>query len=219
MFTISIGIRVVPLIAASLVLAACGSVPSSTAEPPEPTADLAAPTASVPSPAPSPGEPTYTVQAASVPAAQATEVAPTAEPIVAPTSASEATSVAPALVKLNLNTATGEEFLTIPNVGNRMVREFMEYRPYASIQQFRREIGKYVDQAQVAEYEKHVFVPVSPNTADAETLQQLPGVDPRIAEQLIVARPYASRAAFLQKLSEVLTADQLALAESYVGVE
>ena len=46
--------------------------------------------------------------------------------------------------KLNLNTATREQFLTIPGVGDRMVREFEEYRPYASIQQFRREIGKYV---------------------------------------------------------------------------
>src|SRR4030095_7563202 len=54
--------------------------------------------------------------------------------------------------KLNLNTASQADLLrTIPNFGNRMVHEFEEYRPYKSIFQFRKEIGKYVDQAQVAE--------------------------------------------------------------------
>jgi len=38
-----------------------------------------------------------------------------------------------AVAKLNLNRAPREQFQTIPNVGNRMVREFNEYRPYASI--------------------------------------------------------------------------------------
>ena len=53
--------------------------------------------------------------------------------------------------KLNLNTVTGDELLgTIPGFGNRMVREFQEYRPYISIQQFRQEIGKYVDAKEVA---------------------------------------------------------------------
>lgn len=37
-----------------------------------------------------------------------------------------------------------------------MVRKFEEYRPYVSIQQFRREIGKYVDEAMVAAYEQYV---------------------------------------------------------------
>ena len=55
--------------------------------------------------------------------------------------------------KLNINTASSADFLrAIPNLGNRMVHEFEEYRPYKSIQQFRREIGKYVDANQVAEY-------------------------------------------------------------------
>src|SRR4051794_18800874 len=35
--------------------------------------------------------------------------------------------------KFNLNTVTPEQILTIPNAGNRMVREFQEYRPYTSI--------------------------------------------------------------------------------------
>jgi DNA uptake protein ComE-like DNA-binding protein len=45
-------------------------------------------------------------------------------------------------VPINLNTATDEEILLIPNLGNRMLREFKEYRPYKAMDQFRREIGK-----------------------------------------------------------------------------
>jgi len=53
--------------------------------------------------------------------------------------------------RLNLNTASSDDFsAAIPNFSGRMLREFLEYRPYISIQQFRQEIGKYVDEAQVA---------------------------------------------------------------------
>lgn len=79
--------------------------------------------------------------------------------------------------KLNLNTVTSDELLaTIPGFGNRMVREFQEYRPYISIQQFRQEIGKYVDDAQITEYEKYVYVPIAVNDSDSATLQQIPGL-------------------------------------------
>jgi hypothetical protein len=37
-----------------------------------------------------------------------------------------------------------------------MAHEFEEYRPYSSIEQFRREIGKYVDEAEVARLEQYV---------------------------------------------------------------
>lgn len=59
---------------------------------------------------------------------------------------------------LDLNTATRPEMLLIPNLGNRMVREFEEYRPYTNIAQFRREIGKYVDQKEVARLEQYVTI-------------------------------------------------------------
>jgi hypothetical protein len=41
-------------------------------------------------------------------------------------------------------------------MGNRMAHEFEEYRPYKNIEQFRKEIGKYVDQAEVARFERYV---------------------------------------------------------------
>ena len=59
---------------------------------------------------------------------------------------------------INLNSASDQEILLIPGIGNRMLREFKEYRPYTSIEQFRREMGKYVDNAEVARLEKYVSI-------------------------------------------------------------
>ena len=57
---------------------------------------------------------------------------------------------------IDLNDATRDEILLIPGVGNRMAHEFEEYRPYADLEQFRREIGKYVDQEEVARLARYV---------------------------------------------------------------
>ena len=119
--------------------------------------------------------------------------------------------------RLNLNTVTGDELLaTIPGFGSRMVREFQEYRPYISIQQFRKEIGKYVDDAQVAEYEKYVYVPIAINDSDSASLQQIAGLDATEAETLIAGRPYASSDAFLTKLSGLVSATELETAKTYL---
>jgi DNA uptake protein ComE-like DNA-binding protein len=65
-------------------------------------------------------------------------------------------------VPLNLNTATDEEILAIPGIGKRMLHEFKEYRPYKSMEQFRREIGKYIDKdkrdAELARLERYVVI-------------------------------------------------------------
>ena len=44
-------------------------------------------------------------------------------------------------IHVNLNSATREELMLIPGVGNRMVREFFEYRPYKTRGQFRKVRG------------------------------------------------------------------------------
>ena len=120
--------------------------------------------------------------------------------------------------KLNLNTVTGDELLaTIPGFSNRMVREFQEYRPYISIQQFRREIGKYVGDAQVADYENYVYVPISINASDSETLQQIPGLDVSEAEAVMAGRSYATVDDFLATLSGFVSTDELEIARTYVG--
>ncbi len=59
-------------------------------------------------------------------------------------------------VPMNLNRASPEDFMTIPGMTRRMVREFEEYRPYDGMERFRREIGKYVDADEVARLESYL---------------------------------------------------------------
>lgn len=121
--------------------------------------------------------------------------------------------------KLNLNTATKEEFMTIPGVGERMAREFDEYRPYDSIQQFRREMAKYVDEATIDGYEDHVYVPIDFNNSDAETVAQILGLDLAGAEQLVAMRPFADRQAFISAVAEVADGVSSQFARLYLSEE
>lgn len=59
-------------------------------------------------------------------------------------------------VPVNLNSATEEEIRLIPGMTDKMVHEFEEYRPYADMAEFDREIGKYVDEAEVARLRGYV---------------------------------------------------------------
>lgn len=59
-------------------------------------------------------------------------------------------------VPVNLNTATEAELKLIPGMTEKMEHEFMEYRPYADMSVFDREIGKYVDEAEVARFRNYV---------------------------------------------------------------
>lgn len=62
-------------------------------------------------------------------------------------------------IPVNLNTATDEDILSIPGAGARMVREFKEYRPWKTQQQFEKEIGKYVGAKEVARLWRYVVIP------------------------------------------------------------
>ena len=59
-------------------------------------------------------------------------------------------------IPINLNTASDEEIALIPGMSRRMVHEFEEYRPYSDICVFNKEIGKYVDEAEVARLRSYV---------------------------------------------------------------
>lgn len=61
-----------------------------------------------------------------------------------------------AFVPVNLNTGTEEEIKLIPGMTPKMVHEFEEYRPYADMGVFDKEIGKYVDAAEVARFRNYV---------------------------------------------------------------
>ena len=59
-------------------------------------------------------------------------------------------------VPVNLNDATREQIELIPGMTDRMVHEFQEYVPYEDMAEFDREIGKYVDEAEVARFRNYV---------------------------------------------------------------
>ena len=59
-------------------------------------------------------------------------------------------------VPINLNTASRDDIMLIPGMTARMAHEFEEYRPYRNIEQFNREIGKYVDATEVARLRSYV---------------------------------------------------------------
>ncbi len=61
-------------------------------------------------------------------------------------------------VPINLNAASEDEIMLVPGIGKRMQHEFEEYRPYRNIAQFRREIGKYVDDNEVARLERYIVI-------------------------------------------------------------
>jgi DNA uptake protein ComE-like DNA-binding protein len=61
-------------------------------------------------------------------------------------------------IPVNLNTATDEDILSIPGAGARMVREFKEYRPWKSKEQFDKEIGKYVGPKETARLWRYVVI-------------------------------------------------------------
>ena len=72
-------------------------------------------------------------------------------------SAEEAAAVLTSVfVPVNLNSGTEEEIRLIPGMTDKMVHEFEEYRPYADMGVFDREIGKYVDEAEVERFKNYV---------------------------------------------------------------
>jgi DNA uptake protein ComE-like DNA-binding protein len=119
-------------------------------------------------------------------------------------------------VQINLNTAAPTEILLIPGVGNRMLREFQEYRPYKTIAQFRKEIGKYVDQKEVARLEQYVFVPVNLNSASDEDILSIPGAGKRMLREFKEYRPYTNIEQFRKEIGKYVDKKEVARLERYV---
>jgi DNA uptake protein ComE-like DNA-binding protein len=61
-------------------------------------------------------------------------------------------------IPINLNTASDADILSIPGAGTRMVHEFKEYRPWKTMAQFHKEIGKYVDEKEVRRLARYVVI-------------------------------------------------------------
>ena len=121
-------------------------------------------------------------------------------------------------VPINLNSASREEILLVPGVGARMAHEFEEYRPYQALAQFRREMGKYVDDDEVARMEQFVFVPIKLNSASDEDILSIPGVGRRMLREFKEYRPYTNIQQFRREIGKYVDDDEVARLERYVTV-
>ncbi len=121
-------------------------------------------------------------------------------------------------VPINLNAAGREEILLVPGVGARMAHEFEEYRPYQALAQFRREMGKYVDDDEVARMEQFVFVPIKLNSASDEDILSIPGVGRRLLHEFKEYRPYTNIQQFRREIGKYVDDDEVARLERYVTV-
>ncbi len=119
-------------------------------------------------------------------------------------------------IPFNLNTTPEDDFKLIPGVGDRMAHEFEEYRPYVKVEQFRKEIGKYVDESEVARFEKYVFVPVELNTASQEEILAIPGVGERMLHEFEEYRPYKSLEQFRKEIGKYVDDKELSRLERFV---
>ena len=121
--------------------------------------------------------------------------------------------------QIDLNNASREEIMVVPGMTSRMAHEFEEYRPYTSIEQFRREIGKYVDEEEVARLEQYVFIPLNLNTASSEDLKTIPGMTDRMVHEFEEYRPYKSIEQFRREIGKYVDEDEVARLESYITLE
>ena len=121
--------------------------------------------------------------------------------------------------QIDLNSASEQEIMLIPGMNARMTHEFEEYRPYTSLDQFRREIGKYVDEAEVARLEQYVFIPMNLNTASGESFLTIPGMSERMVHEFEEYRPYTSMEQFRREIGKYVDDDEVARLESYVTLD
>jgi DNA uptake protein ComE-like DNA-binding protein len=121
-------------------------------------------------------------------------------------------------IHVNLNTASREEILLIPGVGTRMLREFQEYKPYAALAVFHREIDKYVDDAELARLEQYVFVPLDLNKASDADLMTIPGLGNRMLREFKEYRPYDGIERFRREIGKYVSKEEVARLERYVTI-
>jgi DNA uptake protein ComE-like DNA-binding protein len=107
-----------------------------------------------------------------------------------------------AFVHINLNTGTAPEILLIPRVAKRMTREFEEYRPWVSMAQFDKEIGKYVDATEVNRLKQYVFIPLDLNTATDDQFRTIPNLGGNMLREFKEYRPWKTKAQFEKEIGK-----------------
>ena len=121
--------------------------------------------------------------------------------------------------QLNLNEASEAEIMLIPGMSKKMAHEFEEYRPYSSLVEFRREIGKYVDADEVARLEQYVFIPMNLNAASEDDFATIPGMSRKMLHEFEEYRPYESMEQFRREIGKYVDEDEVARLESYVTLD
>jgi len=120
---------------------------------------------------------------------------------------------------INLLSATDDEILMVPGAGRRMLREFKEYRPYkGGLAVWRKEIGKYVDAAEVARLEQYVFVPVDLNTATDADILSIPGAGQRMVREFKEYRPWKTKEQFEKEIGKYVGPKETARLWTYVVI-
>jgi DNA uptake protein ComE-like DNA-binding protein len=107
-----------------------------------------------------------------------------------------------AFVHINLNSGTAAEIQLIPRVAKRMTREFEEYRPWVAMAQFDKEIGKYVDAAEVNRLKQYVFIPLDLNTATDEQFRTIPNLPGNMIREFKEYRPWKTKAQFDKEIGK-----------------
>ena len=121
-------------------------------------------------------------------------------------------------VPIDLNDAAADEIRLIPGVGARMLHEFEEYRPYRAMAEFRREIGKYVDDDELARLAQYVYVRIDLNTASEDAILSIPGVGARMLHEFEEYRPYRAMAEFRREIGKYVDDDELERLARYVEI-
>ncbi|OFV90082.1 MAG: hypothetical protein A3G76_07365 [Acidobacteria bacterium RIFCSPLOWO2_12_FULL_65_11] len=124
-----------------------------------------------------------------------------------------------AFVHVNLNTGSREEILLIPGAGQRMAREFAEYRPWRTWAQFDREISKYVGQPETDRLKQYVFIPVNLSTASDEDILSIPGAGPRMVREFKEYRPWRTKEQFDREIGKYVGATETARLWRYVVIQ
>lgn len=120
---------------------------------------------------------------------------------------------------INLNKTTEEEILLVPGMSEKMAHEFEEYRPYAALAVFKREMGKYVPDKEVARFSQYVFVPINLNDASDEDILSIPGMGRRMLDEFKEYRPYVAIEQFRREMGKYVDEKEVARLERYVVIE
>jgi len=124
-----------------------------------------------------------------------------------------------AFIHVNLNTATAEEIMLIPGAGKRMAHEFEEYRPWRNWAQFEKEIGKYVNQQEVARLGQYAFIPINLNTATEADILSIPGAGKRMVHEFQEYRPWKSMAQFDKEIGKYVDQKEVRRLARYVVIQ